>query len=423
VRLWTVIFVAIAAALISVRPAAPSSSASVAALQVALRSQGLYAGPVDGISGPLTKTAIVSLQRRKSIRPTGRVGLRTRHALGPFGEPLLGQRELGIGARGWDVSALEFRLLPFGLSRPSVDGRFTAITARALRKFQRANGLQPDGIAGVRTYHVLASAAAGSTAAARKSAVHIVRPGEGFFVIAARYRVSAISLARVNGLRLASVLVPGQRLRLPVGARARLPSPVGSRAADAATAGVHDVRAGEGFFVIAARFGVSPWDLARVNGLSLSSVLSPGQRLLLPAGARPQGALASATRDAVRAAIDRWSATYGVDPRLARALAWMESGFQPDVISNVGAIGVMQLLPMTWEWVDTLLIGAKTPRTYDGNVQAGVRYLRWQLDHFGGDTRLALAGYYQGARAVRERGLFDDTKQYVSVILQLYGNV
>ena len=40
-----------------------------------------------------------------------------------------------------------------------------------------------------------------------------------------------------------------------------------------------------------------------------------------------------------------------------------------------------------------------------------------------GDVRLALAGYYQGARAVRERGLFDDTKQYVSVILQLYGAV
>ena len=58
-----------------------------------------------------------------------------------------------------------------------------------------------------------------------------------------------------------------------------------------------------------------------------------------------------------------------------------------------------------------------------GNVRAGVRYLRWQLDQFDGDVRLALAGYYQGARAVRERGLFDDTKQYVSVILQLYGSV
>ncbi len=101
----------------------------------------------------------------------------------------------------------------------------------------------------------------------------------------------------------------------------------------------------------------------------------------------------------------------------------MESGFQEDVVSSAGAIGVMQLLPETWEWVDTVLLRQPTPRTYDGNVRAGVRYLRWQLDQFGGDVRLALAGYYQGARAVRERGLFDDTKQYVSVILQLYGSV
>jgi len=101
----------------------------------------------------------------------------------------------------------------------------------------------------------------------------------------------------------------------------------------------------------------------------------------------------------------------------------MESGFQQDVVSSAGAIGVMQLLPETWEWVDTVLLGESTPRTYDGNVRAGVRYLRWQLDQFDGDVRLALAGYYQGARAVRDRGLFDDTKQYVAVILQLYGSV
>ena len=86
----------------------------------------------------------------------------------------------------------------------------------------------------------------------------------------------------------------------------------------------------------------------------------------------------------------------------------MESGFQSDVVSNVGAVGVMQLLPGTWEWVDEVLLGTTTPRTYEGNVRAGVRYLRWLLDEFGGDRRLALAGYYQGARAVREHGLFED---------------
>ena len=125
----------------------------------------------------------------------------------------------------------------------------------------------------------------------------------------------------------------------------------------------------------------------------------------------------------MRASLDHWSAVYGVDPQLARATAWMESGFQESVVSNVGAIGVMQFLPGTWAWVDQILLGTTTPRTYDGNVRAGVRYLRWLLDQFGGDRRLALAGYYQGAQAVRDRGLFEDTKRYVAIILKLYGTV
>ena len=153
-------------------------------------------------------------------------------------------------------------------------------------------------------------------------------------------------------------------------------------------------------------------------------VIVPGQRLALPASARRlPPAARPASRDAVRHALDYWSRVYGVDPALARALAWMESGFQQDVVSNVGAIGVMQLLPETWEFVDLVLLGVRTPRNYKGNVRAGVRYLRWQLDEFGGNRSLALAGWYQGARAVRERGLFDDTREFVRIVLTLYGSV
>ena len=185
--------------------------------------------------------------------------------------------------------------------------------------------------------------------------------------------------------------------------------------------------AGESFYSISERYGVSPLLLAKQNRLELSTVIVPGQRLSLPEGAaqRPNagGTGATASADAVRASLDHWSSVYGVDPQLARAAAWMESGFQESVVSNVGAVGVMQLLPGTWAWVDQILLGTTTPRTYDGNVRAGVRYLRWLLDQFGGDRRLALAGYYQGAQAVRDRGLFEDTKRYVSIILKLYGTV
>ena len=251
----------------------------------------------------------------------------------------------------------------------------------------------------------------------------MVLAGEGFLTIGRRYGVNAGAIARVNGLTLTSVIVPGQKLRIPGGGpvtrTVRKPAPVRREARL-----THRVAAGESFFSISQRYHVSPWRVARANKLSLMSTIVPGQRLTLPRGAYA-GASAGqdVSRDVVRAAIDRWSATYGVDPKLARAVAWMESGFQQDVVSSAGAIGVMQLLPESWQFVDEVLLGEVTPRTYDGNIRAGVRLLRWQLDNFGGDARLALAAYYQGARAVRERGLFDDTKQYVAVILQLYGTV
>ena len=343
-------------------PAAAATSASVAALQVALQAKGHYPAAVDGVAGPLTRSGLTSFQKRTGLPVSGRVEPKTRSALGTLGRPLLGQRELGIGSIGWDVSSLEFRLLGFGLARSAVDGRFTDATAKALVRLQLQRGLPADGIAGKQTYRALG-----------------------------------------GDKRTASAFTPPVRPK-------------------------HVVVAGESFASIAARYGISPLLLARENQLELTSVIVPGQRLLLPSGTQPvvtgqPTPSVEVSHEAVRASIDRWSAAYGVDPKLARATAWMESGFQQDVVSSVGAIGVMQLLPGTWQWVDQMLLATKTPRTYDGNIRAGVRYLRWLLDQFGGDTRLALAGYYQGAQAVRDRGLFDDTKRYVSIILKLVGSV
>ena len=239
----------------------------------------------------------------------------------------------------------------------------------------------------------------------RLALFHTVRPGEGFFAIADRYRLVPDSLARANGLLLTSVLTPGQRLRIPgrtatVAAPVQKPKPVST-----ASGARHTVGAGESFFSIAQRYHVSPWRLARTNRLSLMSTIVPGQRLRLPRGAHLGSSSAPVGRDDGTRGDRPLVRARSASIRSSRALSrgW-SPGFQQDVVSSAGAIGVMQLLPETWEWVDTMLLGAVTPRTYDGNVRAGVRYLRWQLDQFDGDVRLALAGYYQGARAVRERG-------------------
>jgi soluble lytic murein transglycosylase-like protein len=350
-RRFAVAGVAVSIGVLAFAPHAFAGSARVAALQIGLRAHGLDPGPVDGVRGPRTVSALVAFQRRSGLPATGVLGPRTRRALGARGRPLLGQRELAVGAVGWDVAVLEFRLRRQGLPPAAVDGHFTPATAAALRRFQSRHGLDADGIAGPRTYRALASPA--------PTVWHVVSSGESFFSIAALYHVSPWRLARRNGIPLTRVIVPGQRLALPAGARLRF----------------------------------------------------------IPTTGAP------ASRDSVRSAIDHWAAVYGVDPQLARALAWMESGFQQDVVSNVGAIGVMQLLPETWDFVDAVLLGVRTPRDYQGNVRAGVRYLRWQLDQFGGDRALALAGWYQGARAVRERGIYAETKEFVRIVLALYGTV
>lgn len=350
-RRFAVCGVALFLCVLAFVPNGLAASPNVAALQVGLRAHGLDPGPVDGVRGPRTTSALVAFQRRHGLPATGRVGPATRRALGVQGRPLLGRRELSVGAVGWDVAVLEFRLRRFGLAAAALDGRFATDTAAALRRFQSRRGLTPDGIAGPITYSAFSGRA--------RTVWHVVQPGESFFSIAARYRVSPWRLAQRNKIALTTVIVPGQRLALPQGARGR------------------------------------------------SS----------PAAGPP------ASSEAVHAAIDYWSGVYGVDPELAQALAWMESGYQQDVVSNVGAIGVMQLLPETWEFVDTVLLGVRTPRDYRGNVRAGVRYLRWQLDEFDGNVRLALAGWYQGARAVRERGVYTDTREFVRIVLALYGTV
>jgi soluble lytic murein transglycosylase-like protein len=97
----------------------------------------------------------------------------------------------------------------------------------------------------------------------------------------------------------------------------------------------------------------------------------------------------------------------------------MESGYQTDLTSSAGAWGVMQILPVTWSYVETVLIGGKVPRTASGNIRIGVVLLRELLREFGGDKRKALAAWYQGPASVRKRGILRESKVFVANVLAL----
>jgi len=158
--------------------AASAASANVAALQVALRARGFYAGTVDGVAGPATAAAVRRLQRRRGLPADGVAGPRTRRALGRRGRPRLGSRPLALNARGWDVAGLQFLLATRGFPSGTFDGGFGARTDAALRRFQTWAGLSADGVAGAATLAALRRSPA-------RSPLRFLRPvpdpvGDGF---------------------------------------------------------------------------------------------------------------------------------------------------------------------------------------------------------------------------------------------------
>jgi murein DD-endopeptidase MepM/ murein hydrolase activator NlpD len=143
-------------ALLLAGPARASPSASVAALQIALRTHGVYRGSIDGIWGPRTNHAIRALQRRARITVDGRVGPQTRRALGRFARHRrLGVRPLHAGLTGWDVAVLQFELAEHGFASGSFDGIFGPHIDNALKRFQKWAGLHVDGVAGPATVQAL----------------------------------------------------------------------------------------------------------------------------------------------------------------------------------------------------------------------------------------------------------------------------
>src|SRR5438046_2513794 len=146
---------ALAAALALPAAAQAAGSPDVAALQVALRAHGVYAGAVDGLLGPETTSGLVRFQRRAGLAADGVPGPRTRQALGRLGRPRLGMRLLRRGAVGADVAALQFELAWHGAPSAGFDGCFGRHLEAAVRRFQRGTGLAVDGVAGPATLAAL----------------------------------------------------------------------------------------------------------------------------------------------------------------------------------------------------------------------------------------------------------------------------
>ena len=264
---------------------------------------------------------------------------------------------------------------------------------------------------------------------------YTVIAGDTLSAIAARAGLSMSSLAAANGLDPNAFLITGTVLNLAGGA-----APAQAAAAPAtggpAPQGAYTVRAGDTLAGLASQTGVSTDAMAAMNGLDPNGVLLTGTVLKLPGGAAapagasqpaptatvvPQADPAPTAQQVSATDVQNVAAAHGVSPSLAAAIAWQESGFNNSMVSSANARGVMQVMPGTWDYVQQNLAGGQQldPNSATDNIHAGVMYLKRLITDAGGDESAAIAGYYQGLASVRERGMYDDTQQYVNNVQAL----
>jgi LysM repeat protein len=275
--------------------------------------------------------------------------------------------------------------------------------------------------------------------------------------IAARHGVGLSQVLKWNGLTMGSIIYPGQKVKVG-GASTSVPSaPAAKPAATAkpatpAKSGSYTIKSGDTLSGIAARNGVRLSDVLSANRLTMSSIIYPGQKLVIPGAltiapastppaattplvpstflgfSYPAAVVSSAnqnkallnaspvpTREQMKSIVADTARRMGVDASLALAFALQESGFNQRAVSPANAIGTMQVIPSSGEWASDL-VGRKLNLLdpYD-NATAGIAIIR-QLVRTSSDLDHAVAGYYQGQYSVSKNGMFDDTKAYVAAI-------
>lgn len=279
-----------------------------------------------------------------------------------------------------------------------------------------------------------------------QAATHTVVSGDTVSAIAARYGTTVQAVVAANGLDSRAFIRVGQVLTIP-GTAAPATTGAQPAAAPQAQTATHTVVSGDTVSGLAARYGTTAQAIIAANGLDSRALIRIGQVLDIP-GATSAGSSAGVgntfagrtypphvvaaanqnlaalrsvgvpTKDEMRALISQTARDMGVDPALALAVAYQESGFNHAVVSPANAIGVMQVIPSSGDWASDLVgrrLNLLDPRD---NVVAGVAILR-QLVRTAPDLPTAIAGYYQGLAGVQRNGMYDDTRRYVANVQTL----
>jgi len=117
--------------------------------------------------------------------------------------------------------------------------------------------------------------------------------------------------------------------------------------------------------------------------------------------------------------IEAAASKYSLDPALLHAIVRAESSYNPDAVSNKGAVGLMQLMPAT-----AARYGVRDRRDPVENIDGGARYLSELMEMFQSDLRLTVAAYNAGENSVKRHGYkvppIPETQDYVVRVLDYY---
>jgi LysM repeat protein len=273
------------------------------------------------------------------------------------------------------------------------------------------------------------------------SVVHVVKPDETLWGISIQYGTTIAAIVEANGIENPSFIRAGQALTIPAAsgppAAAPKPAPAAPLAPTAPAAAApreHVVQAGETLWVIADRYATTVEAIADANGIANASFIRTGQRLVIPGTTAPVAAAGSVTnpsmppdmaaivaqRTANRDLLLAAAREFEVPGPFVLAVSWQESGWQPGVVSYAGAVGLMQLMPSTADWVAGSMLGeAAAISDARWNARAGARLLAYYLAYYDGNKTKTLAAYFQGMTSVDQIGVLQSTLPYINSILAL----
>jgi LysM repeat protein len=286
----------------------------------------------------------------------------------------------------------------------------------------------------VRSIVIPLALAAAVTASASGITLIRVHSGDTLSAIAARYHTTVERLVRLNDLPgNGDLIYAGQTLRVPLTGHRHHAA---HHHSGHTVIRWHKVVEGDTVDGLAARFHVTRRAIAHRNHLPKSLVIVLGQRLAIPQHVASPAPRVSASiarerrylahhaepsREQIPRMIRAIAARWHLDPTLALAISWQESGFNMREVSPVGAIGTMQVMSYTGAYLSEAVVHRKLD-LFDAsdNITAGVALLS-VLTHEAKNVRQAVAGYYQGLQSVRDHGMYASTKQYVANVMALRG--